>query len=137
LRFSAKVVVGNDSFLRLGTEVHERITGDEKVDARDRRILHQVVVAEDDVAAEDRVEELAELLWMLLQVLAVRKQVGGAHRNEARLEAPHERRAIGKRAAGERRGSVLSDRRCRAFLSGAAGERDRWVCPRPSAAARA
>ena len=42
--------------LRLGVEVHQQVAADEQVDPRDRRVLHQVVPAEDDGASQIAVD---------------------------------------------------------------------------------
>ncbi len=44
--------VAEDPVLSLLTEVHERVARHQEVDARDRRILQEVVAAEDDRAAK-------------------------------------------------------------------------------------
>ena len=51
--------VAEDPLLRLLAEVHQRVARDEEVDARDGRILKQVVAAEDDGAAEAVAESVA------------------------------------------------------------------------------
>ena len=47
-----------DACLCLRIEIHEAVAADEQVDARDRRVLDQVVAAEDDGAAELLVEDV-------------------------------------------------------------------------------
>jgi hypothetical protein len=47
---------GQDAALRFGVEVHQGVTADDQVDARDRRILDEVVAAEDDRAPQLLVE---------------------------------------------------------------------------------
>jgi hypothetical protein len=47
-----EVEAGEDPRLRLGVEVHQRVAADQQVDARDRRVLDQVVPAEDHRAAQ-------------------------------------------------------------------------------------
>ena len=43
-----EVEVAQDPALGLRVEVHQRVAAEEQVDPRDRRVLHQVVAAEDD-----------------------------------------------------------------------------------------
>lgn len=47
-----EIEVREYSLLRRCVEVHDRVPRQEQVDTRDRRILHQVVAAEDDAAAD-------------------------------------------------------------------------------------
>src|SRR5581483_4180283 len=71
LRAEREVEGGEDASLRRRVEVHERVAGDEEVDARDRRILDEVVAAEDHrpakVAAE-RVGAVHRLEVLLAQL---------------------------------------------------------------------
>src|SRR5215211_6255162 len=65
--------VAEDALLRLLAEVHERVARYEQVDARDRRILKQVVMAEDDGASEAVAERVVAV--QLLEI-ALAQPVG-------------------------------------------------------------
>ena len=72
-----------DLGLGLAGEVHERVATHEKIDARDRRILDEIVASEDDRAADVLVEEIPVV--DALEVL----------REELRRDVLHLRCAIG------------------------------------------
>ena len=59
LAVQREVKAREDARLRLGVEVHERVAADEEIEPRDRRVLHQVVAAEDHRAAQIRPEDEA------------------------------------------------------------------------------
>ena len=44
--------------LGLAGEIHERVATHEKIDARDRRVLDEIVASEDDRSADVLVEEI-------------------------------------------------------------------------------
>src|SRR5215471_2086241 len=49
---------GEDAGLRLGVEIHQRVAADEQVEARDRRVLDEVVSPEDDGATQVTANEV-------------------------------------------------------------------------------
>ena len=51
-----EVEVAEDPRLGLGVEVHERVPADQQLDARDRRVLHEVVAPEDHRSPQVRAE---------------------------------------------------------------------------------
>ena len=67
-----EVEVADDPPLRLGVEIHERVPADEQVDSRDRRVLDDVVAAEDHTATEvlpDRVPPVVVIEVAVAQLL--------------------------------------------------------------------
>src|SRR5207248_1937241 len=105
-----------DLRLGLGVEIHEHVTADEEVEARDRRVLHEVVPAlrlqelRHDVGLqeiprrlvaeergdidEDGIEELHELLGMDLEVFDVAVEAVDAGELHAARDAAYEARSF-------------------------------------------
>ena len=98
---SAKWKRPQDLGLRLGGEVHERVAAHEQVDARDRRVLHEVVAAEDHAAPQVLAEHVAlvgPLEEALERIVAARPRSGAADRRPAAPDPEPPRRRRSRRS---------------------------------------
>ena len=66
-RVQREIESSHDAILHVGVEVHQRVPADQEIDLRDRRILDEVVAAEDDGAPQLPVED--DLVPRALEVL--------------------------------------------------------------------
>jgi hypothetical protein len=65
---------GEHDALRLAFQIDQQVTADEQVDARDRRVVHDVMTAEDHAFAQRTVEYV-----MIVGAFEILVQIGGRH----------------------------------------------------------
>jgi hypothetical protein len=71
-----EVEAGKDPGLGLDVEVHQRVAADQQIDPRDRRVLHQVVAAEDQRSPQIRAKDVPPAHRLEIARQLLRRQPG-------------------------------------------------------------
>ena len=116
-----------DSSLRVGVEVHQRVAADEDVDAGDGWVLHQIVPPEDHGAAKGPIVEVVARRQVTEK--AAGESVPGAGGIEHRFQRIGRRSEDAAEArsaddAGGRYGCTSRKSRCRRFTAPGSGDDD-------------